>query len=94
MIKRTLCGLAIIGILIWGSGTAYQYQAKGAKVRGVDYLIDEDLQIRYNAYNNEYFEGKLPPAEIHFVKNLKGSDGERAMGLTYPGNPYRIYIDA
>jgi hypothetical protein len=89
MIKQTLCGIAIVAILLFGSATVYQ-----TKVSHSARLTDAQITQYFEGDNQTYFEGKLPPTEIHFVENLHGLDGEPVLGITYPGNPYRIYLEA
>lgn len=88
MLKQAIIILILGFATIFGSGALYQ-----AKVHSVDFIDEQQIIRFFEGYNTEYFEGKLPPTEIHFVKNLKW-EGERDMGLIFPGNPYRIYVDS
>lgn len=53
-------------------------------------MTDAQLQQYYSAYNDAYFDGNLPAAQVKFVHNLS-SDGSEDMGLT-EGPPFIIYL--
>jgi len=48
----------------------------------------------YDAENDAFFYGKLPPARIEFIPNLTDEHGVRCMGLKIDGAPIRIFLDA
>lgn len=56
-------------------------------------MTETEAQQWYTAYNNEYFDGKLPFVAIHFVRRLTDEKGAPLMGLT-EGTPPNIYLTA
>lgn len=74
----------LLGWNIWSTVSAAQH--------GHPRATDADAQAFFTAYNNEFFDGKLPATTVHFADNLKTLQGQDAQEMTYPGNPWRIAI--
>jgi hypothetical protein len=76
-----LVGLVVLlaGILYGQDDTAHSSKMTNAQA-----------EQYYSAYNDTYFGGVLPAAEVRFVHNLS-SDGSEDMGLT-EGPPFIIYL--
>jgi SprT-like family len=94
--KKLFCSLALIAIVLFTGSFAPPKNSVHAKDYPSEPFVSEQRANEfYKAYNNEYFEGRLPAATVRFEKNLIDTrNGQRAYGMTYFGNPSSIYLEA
>jgi hypothetical protein len=94
--RKLFYSLALAAIIIFTGSFAPPKNQVHAKDYPVESFVSEQrANDFYRAYNNEYFEGRLPAANVHFEKNLiDPRNGHRVYGITYFGNPSSIYLEA